>query len=65
MKKYFCKTTKTGAEFKTFMTGVDFLHDNQKYRLELEADGLWKCLKLYWRIIRKKPIKFSRTREGL
>ena len=53
MKKYTLKVTKTGKEWKSFTSGVDFLDDNKKYRLEWELNSLKDYFRGWWGIVMK------------
>lgn len=52
-RKYILKCTKTGKEWKKISSGMDFLDDNKKYRLEWELDSLKNYLRAWYGIIRK------------
>ena len=58
-KKYTLKCTKTGNEWKKITSGMDFLNDNKKYRLEWELDSFVSYVRAWWGIIRKHPHTFS------
>ena len=59
MRKYIFKVTRTGKEWKSFTTGADFLEDDKKYRLELELNSIWDCIRGWWGIARKQPHSFK------
>lgn len=59
-KKYVLKCTKTGKEWKEFTSGVDFLDDNKKYRMEWELDSFLNYLRAWWGIIRKHHHTFKK-----
>ena len=65
MRKYKVKVIKTGREFKSFVTGVDFLNDNTLYRLEWELEGLWNLFRGYWGIAFKLPHEYIKEEAQL
>lgn len=46
-------TVSNGKEWKKFTSGMEFLDDNKKYRLEWELDSFVKYLRAWYGIIRK------------
>lgn len=58
-KKYVLKITRTGKEWKSFTSGVDFLKDDVKYRLEWELNSLWDCFRGWWGIVKKLPHTYT------
>lgn len=63
MKQYTVRVTKTGREWKSFNTGMDFLDDDKLYRLEWKLEGLWNLFRGYWGIAFKLPHRFE-TENG-
>ena len=59
VRKYILKCTKTGKEWKEFVSGGDFLEDEKTYRLEWKLDSFINYLRAWWGIIRKHPHTFS------
>lgn len=53
--KYTLRCIKTGKEWKEFTTGMEFLDDNKKYRIEWELDSFINYLRAWYGIIRKTP----------
>ena len=53
------KVTKLGKDYKKVFNGLDWMPDNEKYRLELKTNII-ECIKILWllKFPKKKPTRF-------
>ena len=57
-KDYIVKTTKYGRDWKKIGEGIDFLEDDQLYRLEFHARGLIQYIRAKRAFKRNERIEF-------
>lgn len=55
MRNYTIRFTRTGREWKKQMNGLEFLIDDDLYRMDLTVKGLKNAIKCWWRILTNKP----------
>lgn len=58
---YKTNKTLTGKEWKEFVTGLDHLDDDEKYRMTFYANTIRDLFRFQWSVFRKHKAQFYYT----
>ena len=55
MKRYMISCIKTGRAWKRQLKGVNYMIDDDLYRIDLKVDGLKNAIICWWKMLINKP----------